>query len=480
MAYDIQKTYTNLWAGISDDEDIWPENSAKDIEWIDIYSNERYAKCAHRYINTSPIAYNYANFPFWYIHRTDNWYFRWNISGWVNYSWTTLSGFSSIYQITSSGDTVYVFDSTWIHICSSTWVILTTITSGYPSWWALRTLWWYQHLIIFAQWSQVYTFDTTTNTITAWPKIRTWTIVKYICSYSYDSIVVVGTNRNNTLFYEFEFNWSSISLVAESEFMYECIDATHNGYSVFWISPEWLHEYQARQSQLIKSISLNPDMSINSGNTWTIPQARISYDKWPIICNNTDLYIFKKEKPWRNYSLTRHNVWYPINNVEWWVLLIDLTSEDETCLGIATSVIFKRTNSIILRPLDWWFFNIPKHDLNYRIGYSLPAFSDYDNDTTYKCEVVVSVKTHEMDRNWIDFVEVWRINTDSSGYFDITPNNVRDALETAWYDSKFSNVETKIELLAWDKYDWLPAQEWYYKTPELYDITISANYVEKP
>ena len=51
----IEKTYTNFWAGISDDDFIGTDNSVSDIEGIEIRKNERYISASEAYVATSSV-----------------------------------------------------------------------------------------------------------------------------------------------------------------------------------------------------------------------------------------------------------------------------------------------------------------------------------------------------------------------------------------------------------------------------------------
>ena len=83
---DISKTYTNFWGWISDDTDIWNENSVQDMEGIDIQTNERYATCDLAYSTTNEV-YSFSS-AVW-LKNTTNGNFVSNLST-VSLAWATL------------------------------------------------------------------------------------------------------------------------------------------------------------------------------------------------------------------------------------------------------------------------------------------------------------------------------------------------------------------------------------------------------
>lgn len=457
---DISKTYTNFWGWISDDTDVWQENSVQDMEWIDIQSNERYAKIDTAYDLVDD--YSLTGGATWF-KNTSNWNFVSNLST-VTLSWSALSISWSAWDWMASYGTWtsqehYFFERTqWIkktaYNGTSPWSFL---TSGYPTAnIAITAIWWHQGNILFAKSNIVYFFATATDVTATAVTLRPWTVVLQVHTINLDSIVLVCSNGTETLVYELEFTGSAYNIVSETPNNdFTAIGAVGNSYDVFIIATNGIWQYQWRQFTHVKYIELS---------SW----AKVSYDKWPIIIDSGSVYHFGKKKPWRSFALRR--TLKTASLVSNWVLLENVSGWFKT---YQKSTAYKRTNTITLRPLDWGIYQFPKHDLSYRIWLVNPEWNTPTAETD-KCGIKVEIQTSEMKRdNSSLFVTVYEAYEQMFTYIDINPQMVANALWT--YSSQFGNVTTKITLYAGDK---IWSTTLYNKTPQLYDVTISANYVK--
>ena len=264
-------------------------------------------------------------------------------------------------------------------------------------------------------------------------------------------------NWTETIAYELEFTGWAYNIVAESPNNdFTALGAVGNSYDVFMIATNWIWQYQGRQFQHVKYISL-------SGS------AKISYDKWPIIVDSGNVYHFGKKKPWRSLALRRTNFPWSPYLVSNWVIVADLASLAKTYTKI---YYYKRTNTITLRPLDWGIYQKPKLDLSYRIGLITPKWNTPTAETD-KCGIKVEIQTDEMKRdNPSSFVTAYEAYEQIYGHIDITPRMTSQVLT---WSSQFWNVTTRITLYAGDE---IWTTNFYNKTPELYDVTINANYVK--
>lgn len=460
MAYDISKTYTNFWAWISDDTDIWPENSVQDMEWIDIQSNERYAKVDTAYNVVDD--YSIASAPVWFKNTT-NGNFVSNLSI-VTLAWSTLWiswsawDWMASYWTWSSAEHYFFERTQWVKKTAYNGTSPTAfITSGYPTVnVAITAIWWHQANILFAKLNVVYFFSTWTSTTATAVTLRPWTEVLHIHTINLDSIVLICKNWVQTIVYELEFTGWAYNIVSEMPNNdFTAIGAIGNAYDVFIIATDWIWQYQWRQFTHVKYITLS----------WS---AKVSYDKWPIIIDWSNVYNFGKKKPGRNYSLRRTSK--TVHLVSNWVILENVSGWFKT---YAKSTAYKRTNTITLRPLDWGIYQTPKSELNYRIWFITPELNTPTPETD-KCWIKIEVQTSEMKRdNSYLFVTVYESYDQIFDYIDINPNIVVDAL---WaYSTQFGNVTTRITLYAGDE---IWSTNLYLKTPKLYDVTINANYVK--
>ena len=472
MAYDIQTTYNSFGGGISDDAFIWPVNSVADMDSIDVQTNDRYCTAINNYVESGE--YDKYWWDYTWIKTTPYWSFRWNTSETLNPTWVQLSAtigtvIDWMESYWSGTDQVNYFFWRTTGIKKTNYLgttLTTTITSWYPTWVnsEVTAIGWHQANVLFSKLNKVYYLNTATDTCSDAITLPPWTVVKLIYAYSSDSVVVFATSDDDTIAYELQFSGSTYSLVAEiQEKEYKCLKAVGDKYNVYWISTSWLHQYQGRQFS---------DWPIKSITLWST--AKIGFYRWVIIGNWTDVYSYGNKKSWRNKILTKISVPYTVDAMDRWDILC--TKSTKSVL-LVFSTWYKRTNTITLRPLDWWSYETPKHDLNYRFWYIFPTFSSYTNSAT-RCSIVVKVMTDEMERvNSSTYVTVGTYTTDSYWYIEITSMEVAQALATAGYKSEFWYARTNIELLAGDEYT---SPTWFYrKTPKLFDFTIYANYVKR-
>lgn len=466
---DISKTYTNFWAWISDDEDIWPENSVTDMEGIDIRTHGRYIQADSAYLQTEDFTLAWG--ASWF-KATPNGNFVSNITK-VMRNGTDLSIWLSNYdgmeyEGSWTDQVNYFFSRTWgiqkMNYDGSA-TVGSAITSGYPTANVQVTaIGWHVSNLLFSKLNVVYYLNTTTVACATAVTLMPWTTVKAIYAYSLDSVVVVAINGGNTYIYELEFTWGAYNIVRKvTEEGRECISATGNKYDVFWADSEWVHQYQGWQTQMVKYL------------TWIL---RLSYYKNLIIGTSTSIYEFGAKKPWRKWSLTRTEQSTTLIDND--VVLINVSGGYKIYEKTGA---FARDNRVLLRPLDWGIVNVPKSDLNYRLAYEFDT-DTYVDDTTRQ-EIEIKVQTQEMKQteDWVSVLTITDWDTTDSignprfGYVDITPNMVTTALQADWYKSEYGYVSTDILIKAWDEYSWNP---WLYrKSPKLYDITINANYVKK-
>lgn len=486
MAYQIEKTYTSFWGGISDDDFLGTENSVKDLDSIDVQTQERYAQAVEAYVKNNEYDF-YGWAPTW-VKSTPYGVFRWNLSETLSTSGGQLSGII--------GTTIDIMESYWawsdqvnyffhrtagIKVTNYIGTTLLTwftnpIIANYPTDNVeVTALGWHVTNLLFAKQNKIYYVDTATNTIpvassTSIVTLTPGTIVKYIYSYSYDSTIVVTTNGDSTYIYELEFTGWGYNIVSKmEEKSYKCIDAVGNAYDLYWISTDWIHQYQWRQSQFIKKVSLASD-------------AKIGYSKWPLVTSSSNIYKLSSTKPWRNKILTRYDTANNIYAVDLAIILVQWTWSKSAVLVQAGA--YKRTNTIELLPIDWGILQIPKQDLNFRFWY-LFGSGTYTNSATRQA-IVVKIQTDGMAMiNSSTFVEVSRVTDGDTvdtlgnkkyGYMEINPDMVVTALTTAWYTTEFWWVKVKIEILAGDEY---ASPAWFYrKTPQLFDFTCKANFVK--
>jgi hypothetical protein len=86
MAYDIEKTYSSFWGGISDDNSLWSENAVLDMVWIDVQTNERYATINSSFQTSLSITWTMT-----WVKETSIGAFRWNNSSTFNPSMSSIS-----------------------------------------------------------------------------------------------------------------------------------------------------------------------------------------------------------------------------------------------------------------------------------------------------------------------------------------------------------------------------------------------------
>lgn len=468
---DISTTYL-FSDGIADDSFIGSKYSIKDMSWVDVQTEERYAQASKAFLpsRSTTISWSiqwYKNTPYEQFVSNFTTVQRLDYGGWVTLS-LTWNDFDNMTSYGSWTDQVNYFFSraNWVketNYDGST--VLRTITSGYAWSGAITAIWWNQSNILFSRSNVVYFMTTWTSPSFATAvTLRPWTIIKWIYSYTIDSVVIIWQNGNDTLIYEASYTWWAYNI--ESEITVEdylCLSAVGSGYSMYWISQEWIHQYQWRQSQHIKYLP------ISSG--WLITTS-----KWGVsVLDWAYFYHFKSIKPWRNFILTKDTLTTNATFIDWDAVLVDTVSWCDTYKKTQGES-YALTNTITLRPLDWWVYQIPKHNLTYRFWYIFPPYNSYTN-TSQRCSIKVEILTDEMDRDWT-YIQVWDTYTgDSYWYITIDPSVISKALENAWYKSEFWYVETKITLTAWDDYT---SPAWYYrKTPKLFDFTISADYVKR-
>ncbi len=480
MAYQIEKTYTSFWGGISDDDFLGTTNAVKDLDGIDVQTQERYAQASE--------AYNwlYSQVFYWWsptwVKNTPNGAFRGNISEvlnpfWWQLSWTIGTVIDRMESYGTGVDQVnYFFSRTgWVKVTNYNGTTLTTtITTNYPTDNVeVTAVGWHVTNLLFAKENKIYYVDTATNTIptassTSIVSLTLGTKIKYIYSYSFDSTVVVATNGNDTYIYELEFTGGAYNIVSKVPLIgYLALDAVGNRYDTFIITTFWIFQYQGRQ------ISDKPDKYL------ILTTARVGWDRGVLIGDWSNIYKWRAIKPGRSQSLSRYTVSDSVIDIDWDAILTVSGSNSYIQEQIGA---YNRTNTIQLLPLDGWSFQIPKQDLNFRFGYMFERGS-YTNSATRQA-IVVKIQTDWMGMiNSTTYVEVWRVTdwdtTDSLGnnkygYMEITPDMVVTAL--TWYTTEFGYVNVKIELLAGDEYG---SPAWFYrKTPKLFDFTCKANFTK--
>ncbi len=479
MSYDIEKTYTNFWGGISDDDFIWPENSVLEMDSIDAQTNERYIQCMDRF--TVDGDYSHTWTALW-IKETSYWPFR----GWswvINPTWTilttglvTVDGMESVWSGLTQIN--YFFGRTdWVR--KTDYIGTTNIgaisTTGYPTAnTEVTAIWTHVTNILFGKDNLVYSYSTTTDTTVLAATLTPWTKIKYIYSYSYDSVVVATTNGNDTFIYELEFTGSAYTIVSKTPiYSAKLLSAVGNYNELYWVSRYWIHIYQARQNQFVKAVTLSEDTNI-----W--------YNRWVVLIDGSaKIRYYNKKKPGRNIILSETTTSYTANLISNTAILWFVTGGSRLLYQWGA---YKRDNFLTLRPLDGGIYNVPKADLSYRFWYMFQAWAYPNPWTAMKISILIQTDWMEMI-NTAKYISVGEI-TDSTngispdslgnpryGYMEITPNMVKDALQTAWYPSTFWYARTKILLQAWDEFT---TPTWYYrKAPKLFDLTIKANFVKK-
>ena len=463
--YDIEKTYTSFWGGISDDSFLGSEYAVRDMVNIEVQENERYVQISSAYIKWNSKA------DVWWVmtnvKETPYSTIRWNSSATIIGGDITWTIWSPVYTVESYGtwssqkNYFFLNNAGTIRLRRTDYLGTTlenTVNSAITAWNVVCG--WHVTNLLFSVDNKIHYANTssadaiTSNAVTFTP----WTIVKYIYSYSYDSTVVVTTNWNETHIYELEFTGWAYNITSKwIERSYKCIDAVGDKYNVYWVSAEWIHQYQWRQSQLVKYVALS------SPKLW--------FKNWIVIWDVSDVYKYGSIKPWRNPALRKYTTLQTIIDVD---LNTILAQDGSNSVTLSQSWYFLDSNTIRLLPFDGWRQDIMKSDLNFRFGYSFPKYSSawYDDP---RCEIEVKIMTDAMERvNTANFISVWSIATDSYGYYEISPWMVVTALETAWYSTEFNFVHIQIRLKAWDDFG-----TWYYwRTPTLFDFTVKANYVK--
>ena len=472
MAYQIEKTYTSFWGWISDDDFLGSEYAVKDLDGIDVQTQEGYAQAMRQYSTLSG-DYSLAWGASW-VKETPASLFVSNVTL-VQRNWSTVSLPASAYNCesywTGTSQVNYFFLADRIRPMNydgsaTAWA---DITTNYPTYSSILTrpvIGWHVTNLLFSKDDKIYFLDTVNNAITVTASTATQlmkgSVVKCIYSYSYESTVVVATNNGNTYIYELDFTGWAYSIARKIEIVgYECTHAEWNGFDVFWKSPEGIHQYQGGQSVFIKKLEVTAHS--------------LAFNKVLKIGTTNDIYELWAIKPWRNNILTKNTTTsdfitksYVIDNVSGGYKIYS---------NVGNS--YKRTNTIELLPVTGWAVGILKKDLNFQLGYMFDLDS-YTNSATRQ-EVVVKVQTDWM--GWTPSVEIARVTDWDTldtlgnkryGYMKLAPQMVTNALTTAWYTTEWLYANVTIELLAWDEY---VSPAWYYrKTPKLFDFTVKANF----
>ena len=457
MAYQIEKTYTSFWGGISDDDFLGSEYAVKDLDWIDVQTQERYAQCEPSFFGTTLTSLSGgAN---WVKESTIYSFFASNDTT-LQLNWTSVALWgSSAYWVDTYGlwldEVHYIFCNNKCRKTDNSGTLITDITTWYPTLSSYTYTYWHITNLLFSVGNTIRFIDTVNNVCsTSVLTLTPWTIVKGIYAYSIDSIVVVWVNGYDTFIYELEFTGGAYNIVRKLPIIgYRCEYAVWDNYNVYWVSKEWIHIYQGWQSQFVKKVSL-------SALKW------ISFDKVLYILSWDSLYTYGSKKPLRNAILTR--------NIQDWTFITRSYLILNSWSGYywKTRQYYKLTNKITLLPFDWGNYQIPKTDLNFRFWYIFPKW-DWTPETD-KAGITLKIQTDEMERQWDSFVTVWTWATNTAGYIEVYPNDIITAL-WADYSNEFGYVNIEITLTAW-KYTWITGAYW--KTPKLFDFTARANFVK--
>lgn len=466
--YDIEKTYTSFWWGIADDEFIWWSTQVLDISWIDVRTNSRFLVANSKFQTSSQVSIG-AVWGATGIKYTPYWVFTWDTDDvylWLgNVTWVTWFWFSAI-EYGWVDDTVtnqinYLFGQTVVkkcnYNCSS--VLASPATA---IWDTVTATAWHLTNILFSQKNKIYYYDSNSDTITLWTTLEPWLRVKKIYSYSTSSIIVIWVKWNDTIIYEIEFTGWAYNILRKLPITgYKCIDAVWDGYSMYWTSREWIHQYQWGWSQLVRKVTFNSS-----------DIAKLAYNKWLLlIADWQNYYRYWATKPWYTPILDKIVSDYSISAVDKdYVATFNGTSRyyDQLTAGW-----YYLTNTIDLLPIDWGIYEIPKHDLTIRYGYINPLFSSYTN-TTDRCEIQIQVKTDEIERNWTGWLTIHTNAEDTYGYKEISPQEIITAMESNWLKSEWGYLKIRIVEKSGDK-PWTA----YLKTSKVFDITIKANYVKR-
>ena len=471
MAYQIEKTYTSFWGGISDDDFVGTDLSVADMEWVDVQSNDRYATAQEAYIASSQVT---ASSTMTWVKRTDQWSFRWSTTETYNFLGNSITGtiWAGIQGMEAYGywtaQVNYFFGTSSIKKTNYNGTTLqATITTNYPSG-ETTAIGWHVTNLLFAKSNKVYYVDTandfvSTEAVTLMPG----SVVKYIYSYSFDSTIIVAINQGNTFIYEVDFTGGTYNLVGKTpSILSECFDAVGEWYSLYWLSYEWVNQYQGGQSQLIRYFPLSA-------------ASRCGWDRGVIFSDEWRVYRLGSTKPGRAVILTSNSTTTSIIDIDRNSILCGASTV--TNLNILSGAT-KRLNTIITRPLDWTVYKDEKQDFNIEIWY-LFDWGAYVNSATRQ-EIKVYVQTDGMELIDPDlYVSIWEVidwdTVDSNwenkyGTLRIHPTIVADALWTAGYTSSYQYIRVKIEIKSGDEYAGNP---WFYrKAPKVFDVWLYANF----
>lgn len=471
MAYQIEKTYTSFWGGISDDDFLGTENAVKDLDGIDVQTQERYAQASEAYIET----FTYALVPTW-VKNTPNGAFRGNTSETMNYSWWQLSWviWTVIDRMESYGtgtDQVnYFFSRTgWVKVTNYNGTTLTTtITTNYPTANVeVTAVGWHVTNLLFAKEDKIYFLDTannyinttiisttvgatnwsatiTTNDTTGWTRWATITWTGIPASTTIISIIngtsaVISNNFTWTtgnvsikiwrdtgvlqltlgtkIKYIYSYSFDSTVVVATNgndTYIYE-LEFTGWGYNIVSKTP------------LMWYLAL--DAVGNRYDTFILTTFGIFQYQGRQISDKPDKYLILSTSArvgwdrgvligdWFNiYKWRAIKPWRNQSLSRYTVAqsVIDVDWDDILTFSGSNSSIqdrsgaYKRTNTIQLLPLDGGSFQIPKQDLNFRFGYMF-ASGSYTNSATRQA-IVIKIQTDWMQMiNSTSYVEVWRV-----------------------------------------------------------------------
>lgn len=457
----------NSFTGISDDSFLGRKWEFYDCDNIDVLDNSRYVDW-WKHPNLSEIGSSLWNdvtvckdadtYPVFATDSATYWWF-WAFNSSVSDGW--ISGAYLVEQIwTSSLPVTYWFKNGNIRqqTFNGSWTPFNSvITVNVPAWIPTASCVWTQR-IFFAVWNVIYFIDTSINpattlsTVSATPansNIPFGYTIKYMYIYM-DIMNVVTTNGKSTIIYQ----------LIENELDTWVIRYYHTKNTVvIWASWElnniyWFSKNSIYQSNWVWSEKVKVYWKYEMTDTFSVNSICTISDWIFKIADGTQLYEYGHKKPWYNPVLIRKTRCRQLTALDWklevsydWTKVYGWRDNDYPLTPY-------QDWSITSLPYEWGNFNQKKEWLAIRIGQMLPAYSTYTSTWTL-ASITVQVITDEMDQKWITTaVTVATITTPSTGvaerYIDISIWEIKNAIDTAWYNPDFHYMRMIVNWLRWD------------------------------
>ncbi len=251
-----------------------------------------------------------------------------------------------------------------------------------------------------------------------------------------------------------------------------CIGAATDSNIIYWVSEKTINVFDWQNNTIVKKLYTRNgiDDYFYSPSGWS--ENICSFNDWflrVLWVNKVYFYWNKRTGFAKNLVEMKLDSGYvplALGN-DWYSIISDWTNHRISLIWSN----YNATSYVVTVPYTAGQFGRNKSGLSARIGYNIKPTNWGSVNVSIITDTIIRANSNVED--YTDYVTIATISDATKTFYDITPDMIAKALQTAWYSNEWALMKLKITLTNWGSTTGDNWETRYLNSPEVFDLYIN-------